>query len=83
MNIHKSLHTFDFQTLYTKIPLDKLKDSVIKFITYVFEIKKRKFLNVCTKSAIFSDTKSKTRGFSKEELIEHLNFSIDNAFICV
>lgn len=82
MNIHKSLHTFDFQTLYTKIPLDKLKDSVIKFITYVFEIKKRKFLNVCSKSAIFSDTKSKTRGFSKDELIEHLNFSIDNAFIC-
>ena len=31
---------------------------------------------------IFSDTKSKTRGFSKDELIEHLNFSIDNAFIC-
>ena len=80
-NSYKDVKTFDFQTLYTKIPQDKLKDNLQQFINYVFLSKECKFVNVRNKYAVFSDTKSKTCSFTKEELITCLNYSIDNAFI--
>ena len=38
----KDLKTYDFQTLYTKIPEDKLKDNLGQFIKETFQIKERK-----------------------------------------
>ena len=80
-NSHKSVETYDFQTLYTKIPQNMLKENLQKFINYIFLLKKNKFINVRNNHAVFSDTKSKTFSFTENELIMYLNFSIDNAFI--
>ena len=35
----KDLKTYDFQTLYTKIPQDKLEDNLGQFIKEAFQIK--------------------------------------------
>ena len=80
-NCHKSLKTYDFQTLYTKIPQTKLKDNLKEFIHNVFIIKKSKYINVRSKNAIFSDNRTKTGSFTENELIAYLNYSIDNTYI--
>ena len=46
---NKSISTFDFSTLFTKIPHDKLKDNLTKFVDRIFEIKKKQFI-VCNAS---------------------------------
>ena len=42
----KNVKTYDFQTLYTKIPQDMLKGKLEEFIGYVFHIKESKFINI-------------------------------------
>ena len=77
----KDVKTYDFQTLYTKIPQDMLKENLSKFIKYVFLIKESKYINIRNKYAVFSDTRSKKFSFTENELISYLNYSIDNAFV--
>ena len=80
----KSINTYDFSTLYTSIPHDQLKDNLSKFITRVFDFKQKPFIipNMYTKKAYFSEGRSSNKvSFSKEGLIECLNYLIDNSFV--
>ena len=81
---YKSIHTFDFSTLYTSIPHDQLKDNLFRFINRVFDFKDKPFItpNIYTKKAYFSLGRSSNKiSFSKDGLIECLNYLIDNAYI--
>ena len=83
-NGYKSIHTFDFSTLYTSIPHDQLKDNLFRFINRVFDFKDKPFItpNIYTKKAYFSLGRSSNKiSFSKDGLIECLNYLIDNAYI--
>ena len=51
----KKIDTYDFKTLYTNIPRNKLKENIKTFISMMFGFKKRKYINVSIKSAQFSD----------------------------
>ena len=73
----KDLRTYDFQTLYTKIPQDKLKDNLGQFIKETFQIKERKYINIQNNRAVFSDIKANKCGFTADELISYL----DHAFV--
>ena len=78
---NKYLKTFDFKTLYSKIPHGKLKENIKKFISSVFAFKNRKYLNISYKSAQFADKSSKSGSFAEQEFIDLLIFIIDNCFI--
>ena len=77
----KDVKTYDFQTLYTNIPQDKLKDNLGQFIKDAFQIKNRTYICNRYKDAVFSDTRAKKYSFTADELINYLNYSIDHAFI--
>ena len=53
----KFVKTFDFKTLYTKIPQDKLKDNLNLFVASIFALKNKKFINIGHKYGFFSDKK--------------------------
>ena len=77
----KDLKTYDFQTLYTKIPQDKLKDNLGQFIKETFQIKECKYINIRNNCAVFSNTKANKFGFTVDELISYLGYITDHAFI--
>ena len=86
---HKCISTWDFSTLYTNIPHDKLKDKLSIFINRMFaEISKSKkaaeFICCSNKSdsAYFSKSMSKVnKSFNSVELIKAVNIVIDNSYI--
>ena len=77
----KSIKTYDFKTLYTSIPHNKLKENMNKFIKKVFEIKDKKYINVSSSSVYFTKRRGKNLSFSAEEIIKHVAFIIDNSYI--
>ena len=85
----KSISTWDFSTLYTKIPHDKLKTKVAKFIRKMYNIvtdsKKAEIFITCSdksKKAYFSKSRSNINiSFSAEELIKHVRIIVDNSYI--
>ena len=44
-NDSKNVKTYDFKTLYTNIPQDKLKDNINAFISSIFKLRKKKYIN--------------------------------------
>ena len=80
-NHDKNIQTYDFKTLYTKIPLNKLKRNIQTFISTLFEYKKRKYINISSESAQFSDKVSTHGSFTELEIIHQIDFTIDNCFI--
>ena len=93
----KRVTTWDFSTLYTKIPHHQLKTNIKLFVDNVFECKNTKSNNslknkkelknfICcstkTKLAYFSKSRSKTNlCFDKHELVEAVEYIIDNSYI--
>ena len=84
----KQISTWDFSTLYTKIPLDKLKDKVAQFVRKVYAIilqtKKAEFVTCPEKSytAYYSKSRSKVNAsYTVDELIDEINCIIDNSYI--
>ena len=85
----KHITTWDFSTLYTKIPHCKLKEKISLFVKKVFECIKhsKKAANfVCcsekSRTAYYSKTKSKSNAsFSCEDLINLINIVIDNSYV--
>ena len=84
----KQISTWDFSTLYTKIPLDKLKQKVSVFVRKVFagvcKSKKADFVTCSDKSktAYFTKSRGKTKNsYSCEELIQEINCIVDNSYI--
>jgi hypothetical protein len=80
----KSISTWDFSTLYTKIPHNQLKNNVEWFIRKVFSFMDKKFINSSpsSKKAYFSFKRSvRNCSFNFGELIEATNFIIDNSYV--
>ena len=87
-NEKKQISTWDFSTLYTKIPLDKLKEKVSVFVRKVYagisKSKKADFITCSDKfkTAYFSKSKSKTNtSYSCDQLIQEINCIADNSYI--
>ena len=79
---NKSVRTYDFTSLYTKIPHRKLKRNMEKFIRKVFAIKGKKYINVSKGRAYFAKkSSSNILSLSCNDLIKHVNFIIDNSYI--
>ena len=69
---------------YTSIPHTQFKANLLKFINRVFGFKEKPFIipNIYTKRAYFSQGRSSNKtSFSKDELIECVNYLIDNSFV--
>ena len=81
----KSVNTYDFSTLYTSIPHVQLKDNITSFVDRVFDFKDKPFLipNLYTKKAYWSDNVSNNVYFSRESLIECIEFLIDNSYVLI
>ena len=87
---NKCISTWDFSTLYTMIPHNKLKEKMTLFINRIFDEvtkskKGTKFVCSSDKSdrAYFSKTRSKVNFCcTADELIENIKIIIENSFIC-
>ena len=77
---NKYIKTFDFKTLYTKIP-HKLKENLKIFLSSVFSFKKKQYINIGYKSAQFSDKPNKYSSFNENNFINHISYLIDNCYI--
>ena len=77
----KNINTYDFSTLYTSIPHDKLKTALKNIITKTFAATDKKFLTIYGNTASFTTNKSHNRSsFSRIQLIEAVEFLIDNSY---
>ena len=79
-NIH-SVSTYDFKTLYTSIPHDKLKHSLATSIRTAFNSRKKKFINVSGERATLANEKKSSFSLTAQQLIECVNFIIDQSYI--
>ena len=80
----RSVATFDFSTLYTKIPHDKLIDVLDKLVDFVFNKTDRRFLSVTNKSAHW--VKGKRKGlkvYCQKKVKEIVKFLIENCYFTV
>ena len=80
----KFVSTWDFSTLYTKIPHNQLKDNAKYFIDKIFKFLDKEYIcaSHSTKNAYFSTNRSKNNtSFNMQELIQAVNFIIDNSYI--
>ena len=76
-----SLKTFDFSTLYTTLPHEKLKCRLKELIHKAFS-KSRNFVVLGYTSTYFSSTLVKNKiGYNKEKVCSMLDFLIDNIFV--
>ena len=75
----KSMHTFDFLTLYTEVPHDKLLYVLNEITDFAFKGKTRDYVTVYNSGAFWSGAKSKTgRSYSLQEIRSCLEFLINN-----
>lgn len=78
----KTIKTYDFSTLYTNIPHDKLKCKLANFISKIFNLKEKKYIIVKGKWSYFSDkTCTNYLAVTAQTLIEWANYVIDNSYI--
>lgn len=76
-----SVSTFDFQTLYTSIPHDKLKDMLSLVIKQAFRSRNKKFISCNGYNASMCDQRKAGFCLSINQLIECVNFLIDQSYI--
>ena len=79
----KKVSTYDFSTLYTSIPHDKLKSKMKEFVDNVFQKSGKKFINSSKNNTYLSKKRSdrSDASFSKDELITAIEMLIDNCYI--
>ena len=79
-----SIHTFDFSTLYTNLPLKKLEISLQQFIMKMFNNSDHKFINVNSskKNAFWSNTKYLGHKiYNCNDLIDAVKYILDNTYV--
>jgi hypothetical protein len=81
-NNAKSIATFDFSTLYTKIPHNKLIDVLSEFVDTTFNDTNRRWIQVGYRNAFFTQNKS-TITFSADQVKQCLKFLIGNSYFRV
>ena len=85
--LNKCVSSWDFATLYTKIPHDKLIDKMSGFIAKVMDDvatsnKAAKYICRSKTGAYFSKSRSKKNVcYSKEELIKCVKIIVDNCYV--
>ena len=81
----KSISTYDFSTLYTKLPHDKLTDRLSRLIDFVFKGGDKSFIKIGNSGQAFWARSKKGTGFTNgslkmavAHLIENCYFSVGN-----
>ena len=84
-NNAKSISTFDFSTLYTKLPHDKLVNELSKIIDFVFDAGSSKYIIVSPHGKVYwSKHRHKSSiCFSRSSLKKTLRHLIENCYFCV
>ena len=79
----KKVSTYDFSTLFTSIPHEKLKFNMKEFVSEVFKHAGKKIINSSKNSAYLSKNRSDRAdaSFSQVELIKAIEMIIDNNHI--
>ena len=78
----KNIRTYDFATLYTKIPHKLLKKTFTWIINLAFKDSKKNFLSVYRLSANWTRFPSKHNiSFNKYQLIRILHWLVDNIYV--
>ena len=72
----ENIATYDFSTLYTNIPHDKLKKRMETVIQSAYNGHGKKYLSVYnTKASFVNNPKKETKAYSESQLIEMVNLS--------
>ena len=79
----RNLSTYDFSTLYTSIPHDKLKAKLTDIITRAFKGMNKKYIRVTTYSAKWAVKEGKGVLISCNLLIEMINWLVDNTYVTI
>ena len=80
----RSVSTFDFSTLYTKIPHDKLIDVLNKLVDFTFNSTDRLYLSVTPSGARWVKGKGNIKKlYCKKTVKEVIKYLIDNCFFSV
>ena len=80
----ENIATYDFSTLYTIISHDKLKKRMSNVINDAYEGDGQKYISLYPSGASFvNNPKSTTKAYTKEQLIEMVNYLIDNCYVCL
>ena len=81
----RNLHTYDFSTLYTSIPHDKLKQQLTLIVLKAFKGMNKKFIHVNNNQARWANDKNRKKGifFDLTLIIEMLVWLIDNTYVSV
>ena len=75
----RSIQTFDFSTLHTKIPLEDLKKKLKKNVEKAFKGGNNQYIRVTQQDAGWCHQK-KTNTFSKDEVFAMIDLVVDNSF---
>lgn len=79
----KDLKTYDFSTLYTSIPHDKLKEKVSNLIIKSFDSQDWKFISIKHNKVSWSRTIKSNTCLSCDDVIFLLHWLIDNTYVTV
>ena len=79
----KSIRTFDFSTLYTKIPHNLLKDAMKEIVDFCFKGGLSYGVYITSNGAFWRKPKGDFRFYSKQDIKDVLDFVIDNAYFHV
>ena len=82
-NCATSISTFDFSTLYTKIPHDKLIDVLSNSVSSIFNDTNRKTIAIGNKRAYFVKSGTKNHKLQLNDIIKCVDFLVNNAYFRV
>jgi len=79
----KNLATYDFSTLYTSIPHDRLKEKLKEIILRAFKGMNKKYITVNNYAARWTGKESKGVLISSTMLIEMIDWLVDNTYVTI
>ena len=79
----RNLATYDFSTLYTSIPHEKLKENLNRIVTRAFKGMKKKYIVITNYSAKWATKEGKGTLIDCDLLIEMINWLIDNTYVTI
>ena len=80
----KSIATYDFSTLYTKLPHEKLVKELLKLIDFCFDGGNKKYIKINNWGKAYWSTKTKDSiGFTKNSLKVAVKHLIENCYFTV
>ena len=82
--VAKNISTWDFSTLYTSIPHDKLKIRIYELLERVFTTVNRRYIKVRNNNAFWTDDINNDKGyyFTCRNLSSAIEYLINNIFVC-